>query len=118
MCAPHRKKAQSLVVVKVTFMSPLPEACVGAVMPSTVPPYIVRFLLTPAKAIAPFTVSPGETAGEKESPGNGCVSAEPRLLGQCDEAPPALGSAHLLGFSVTFQVARKSYASLPPVKKS
>ena len=73
---------------------------------------------TPEKAIAPLTERPGLTAGTKGSPGNAWVSAAPRLLGQCDDAPPALGSAHLLGFSVTFQVARKSYASLPPVKKS
>src|SRR5512132_841543 len=118
MCAPQRKNAQSLVVVNVTTMSPLPEACVGAVILSTVPPYIVRFRATPEKAIAPFTVSTGETAGEKGSPGNACVSAEPRLFGQCEDAPPEFGSAHLFGFSVTFQVARKSYASLPPVKKS
>src|SRR6478672_6066951 len=118
MCAPQRKNAQSLDVVNVTTMSPLPEACAGTVMLLTVPPYIVRFRLTPEKAIAPLTVSPGLTEGEKGSPGNAVVLAEPRLLGQCDDAPPALGSAHLLGFSVTFQVARKSYASLPLVKKS
>ena len=115
---PQRKNAQSLVVVNVTVMSPLPEACAGAVMLLTVPPYIVRFRLTPEKAIAPLTERPGLTAGVKESPGNAWRSAAPRLLGHCDDAPPALGSAHLFGFSVTFQVARKSYASLPPVKKS
>ena len=87
-------------------------------MLSTVPPYIVRFRLTPANAIAPFTVSPGLTAGEKGSPGNACVFTAPRLFGQCDDAPPELGLAHLSGFSLTFQVARKSYASLPPVRKS
>ena len=108
MCAPQRKNAQSLVVVKVTTMSPLPDACAGTVMPSTVPPYIVRFRLTPAKAIAPLTESPGLTAGVKGSPGNAWTSAAPRLLGHCDDAPPELGSAHLFGFSVTFQVARKS----------
>src|SRR5512132_1802058 len=110
MCAPQRKNAQSLVVVNVTTMSPLPEACVGAVMLSTVPPYIVRFRATPEKAIAPFTVSPGETAGDA------CVSAAPGVSGECEDAPREVGAAHLFGFSVTFQVARKSYASLPPVK--
>ena len=59
-----------------------------------------------------------KSAGTKGSAGNVLISAEPRLFGQCDDAPPALGSAHLFGFSVTFQVARKSYASLPPVRKS
>src|SRR5439155_17101815 len=108
MWAPQRKNAQSLVVVNETTMSPLPEAWAGTVMPVTVPPYIVRFRLTPANAIAPFTVSPGLTAGEKESPVKACVSAAPRLFGHCEDAPPALGSAHLFGFSVTFQVARKS----------
>jgi hypothetical protein len=118
MCAPQRKNAQSLDVVNVTTMSPLPEACAGTVMLLTVPPYIVRFRLTPEKAIAPFTDRPGLTAGTKGSAGNALISAEPRPFGHCDDAPPALGSAHLFGFSVTFQVARKSYASLPPVKKS
>src|SRR5439155_4314178 len=118
MCAPHRKKAQSLVVVNVNVMSPLPDACAGAVMLLTVPPYIVRFRLTPAKAIAPLTVSPGLTAGVKESPGNAWMSAEPRLLGHCEDAPPELGSAHLFGLWVTVQVARKSYGSRPPCRKT
>src|SRR5436190_24382191 len=105
MCAPHRKKAQSLVVVNVRSMSVFPDAWAGAPMLSIVPPYIVGLRPTPAKAIAPLTVRPGLTAGEKPSAGNACVSAAPRLFGQCDDAPPEFGSAHLFGFSLMFQVA-------------
>src|SRR3954469_8610072 len=123
MCAPHASRAADPVVVNVTVMSALllllvgPE-WVGTLRLSIVPPYSVRLRLIPAKVSAPATVLPALVGapGAKGSLLNVAVFAEGRLGHSDETAPPP--EPHRFGLSVSFHVARKSYARWPPAVKS
>ena len=76
---------------------------------------MVRFLLTPASAIAPSTVNAPLLIGLNESPGKTNVFGNPGGQGDGTDVAPEHRSAPVW---LTFQVVRKSNAFSPPRMKS